>query len=63
MRFNSFHKMAWGYIRTQVDNLEAAALQHESKQIFPDIAEVGFPYAIVNNRYVHELMLYLESGL
>jgi len=33
------------------------------QQIFPDIAEVGFPYAIVNNRYVHELMLYLESGL
>jgi len=33
------------------------------QQIYPDISEKGFPYAVVNNRYVHELMLYLESGL
>ena len=33
------------------------------QQIYPLIKEEGFPFAVVNNQYIGDLMLYLESGL
>jgi len=33
------------------------------QQIYPDIKIMGFPYAVVNNQHIGDLMLYLESGL
>lgn len=50
-------------VECEVIEVETDISREVLQKIYPEIKQTGFPFAVVDNMHVGDLMLYLESGL